>query len=130
MSKEEIIDAFLSKYYYYENFLLEPALREFTGDDEQKLEQLKDKLFAEELVEKHSSGEEGTKITVSMHARNLVNAGGYLYFYGEGERKRPSQERMPPLSYEVSGFQYYLFWPLFFIVILETAFIFWKILNF
>lgn len=129
MTQEEVVDAFLSKFYYYENFLLEPALREFTGDDNRKLEKIKKRLFEEELVEQHSSGEEGTKITISMHAKNLVNAGGYLYFYGEGERKKQPQERMPPVRHEVSAFQYYLFWPLFFIVILETAFIFWKLLN-
>ena len=129
MTQKEIIDAFLSKYYYYENFLLEPALKEFTGDDEQKLEKVKKRLFEEELVEKQSISPEGTKITISMHARNLVNAGGYLYFYGDGERKKHPEGKLPPLRHEVSAFQYYLFWPLLIIVIFETAFIFWKILD-
>lgn len=129
MTEEEIIDAFLSKYYYYENFTLEPALKEFTGKNDQKLEALKKRLFKEVLIEKTSEETDRTIVTISMHAKNLVNAGGYSYFYGDTSDTKFVNKNMPRLSHEVTGFQYYLFWPLFVIAILEAAFIIWKLLD-
>ena len=128
MTEEQVIDAFLSKYYHQESFALDPALKEYTGENNQKLEAVKKRLFSEVLIEKMGEANNEIIVSISLHAKNLVDAGGYSYFYGNGTDKKAG-EKMPRWSYEVSGFQYYLFWPVFIIAILEAAFIIWKLLD-
>ena len=108
MTEEEIIDLILENYYYYEHFMLENALKEHSD---------------EKLLEVRSSDESGTLVSVSMHGKNLVNAGGYLYFNSDSDS--PKKHRLPGFlkEYKVSRLRYYLFWPVVGIALVELVFI-------
>lgn len=128
MTVNTIIDALLEKYYYYDKVILEDAIKEFTEEDVKKQEKVKTRLLNEKLVEFLDNKENGTEVAISMHGKNLVNAGGYLYFTTDAPARKPPSEPAFLREYKVSAFQYYLFWPLFALALLETGFIVWQLL--
>lgn len=127
MTVDSIIDALIEKYYYYDKLVLEAAIAALTKDDV-KIQEVKNRLLGEQLVEILETNENGTVVAISMHAKNLVNAGGYLYFKKDSPSRKPPSEPAFLREYKVSALRYYLFWPLLAFALLETVFIFWKII--
>lgn len=128
MTVNTIIDALLEKYYYYDKLILEDAITEFTENDANKQEHVKSKLLNEELIDIIDKKEKGTEVAISIHGKNLVNAGGYLYFTSDSPPRKPPSEPAFLREYNVSAIRYYIFWPLFALALLETGFILWKLM--
>ena len=129
MTEDKFIDSFLEQYYYYENFVLEDVLEEYSSDPEKK-ENLKKRLFNEDLIEEISGNDNNnTTVEISMRGKNIENSGGYMHFRHGARNKK--EKPIPPFmrEYKVGIIQYYLFGPILVIAILEAVFIMIKIIK-
>ena len=119
MKEEEIIDDLLSTYYYYDDFSLDAVLKKYFKNSQINIERLKQRLIKENLIEQLPQSKSEANAMISMRGKNLVNAGGYLFFYGDKSQRKREKEPSFIREYKVPAFQFYSYWPLFFIGLIQ-----------